>query len=150
MTTITRYQPLINNRPERNSLGSGPSHAISIQSRRFSWPRKFLRQSFNAVHSGELPLTLSSGWTEDKGRNTIIRLPNIAYNSFSKVWIQLIWNPYLRHNIIMTHFLLIMPYQWYSITKANVMRRPLMCTTLKILCHGILFCAMWCPGIVLI
>jgi len=39
--TITRYQPLIN-RPGRNSLGSGPSHAISIKSCRFSWPKEFL------------------------------------------------------------------------------------------------------------
>jgi len=40
-TTITIYQPLIN-RCGRNSLGSGPSHAISIKSGRFSWPREFL------------------------------------------------------------------------------------------------------------
>jgi len=40
-TAITRYQPLIN-RPERNSLSSGPLHAISIKSGRFSWPREFL------------------------------------------------------------------------------------------------------------
>ena len=47
---------------------------------------------------------------------------------------------------IMTHFLLIMSYQWYGIIKANVMGRSLMSTTLTILRHGILFCAMWCPG----
>jgi len=35
-TTITRYQPLIN-RPGTNSLGSRPSHAISIKSCRFSF-----------------------------------------------------------------------------------------------------------------
>jgi len=42
-TTITRYQPFIN-RAGRNSLGSGPSHAISIKSHRFSWPREFLNK----------------------------------------------------------------------------------------------------------
>ena len=42
-TTITRYQPLIN-RPGKNSLGSGPSHAISIKSCIFSWPREFLNK----------------------------------------------------------------------------------------------------------
>jgi len=42
ITTITRYQPIIYNRPGRNSLGTGPSHAISIKSHRFSWPREFL------------------------------------------------------------------------------------------------------------
>jgi len=42
------------------------------------------QQSFNAIHR-ELPLTLSSGWTEDQGRNTAIKLPKTAYNSFSKV-----------------------------------------------------------------
>jgi len=40
-TTIT--QPLFN-RPGRNSLGSGPSHAISIKPCRFSWPREFLNK----------------------------------------------------------------------------------------------------------
>jgi len=35
---------------------------------------------------------------------------------------------------------------FYGIIKANVMGRPLMCTTLTILHHGILFCAMWCPA----
>jgi len=50
------YQIFINNKHGRNSLGSGPSHAISIKSCRFSWARKFLRQSFNAVHR-EQPLT---------------------------------------------------------------------------------------------
>jgi len=73
-TTITRYQPLIN-RAGRNSLGSRPSHAISIKS--------------NAIHRGELPLTLSSQWTEDQRRNTIIKLPKTPYNSFSKVLMQL-------------------------------------------------------------
>jgi len=42
-TTITRYQPLIN-RPGRNSLGSGQSHAISIKLHRFSSPREFLNK----------------------------------------------------------------------------------------------------------
>jgi len=83
------YQILIN-RPGRDSLGSRPSHAISLKSCRFFWPREFLN-SFNTIHRGELPLTLNSGSTEDQGRNTIIKLPKIAYNSFSKVWIQLIW-----------------------------------------------------------
>jgi len=48
------------------------------------------QQSCNAVHRGELALTLNSGWTEDQGRNTIIKLPKTAYNSISKVRIQLI------------------------------------------------------------
>ena len=48
---------------------------------------------------------------------------------------------------IMTHFLLIMSYQWYDVIKAKVMRRSLMRTTLTILRHVILFCDMWCPGI---
>ena len=43
------------------------------------------QQSFNAVHRGELHFTLSIGWTEDQGRNTIIKLPKTAYNYFSKV-----------------------------------------------------------------
>jgi len=44
MTTITRYQPLINNRPGKHSLGSGSSHGISMKSHRFSWPREFLNK----------------------------------------------------------------------------------------------------------
>ena len=48
---------------------------------------------------------------------------------------------------IMTQFLLIMPYQWYSIIKANMMGRLLMRTTLTILRNGVLFCAMWRPAI---
>ena len=47
------------------------------------------QHSVNAIHRGELPFTLSSGWTEDQGRNTIIKLPKTAYISFRKVWIQL-------------------------------------------------------------
>jgi len=42
-TSITRYQSLIN-RAGRNSLGSGPSLAISIKSDRFSWLREFLNK----------------------------------------------------------------------------------------------------------
>jgi len=41
-----------------------------------------------------------------------------------------------------------MPYQWYGVIKANVMEISLMGTALTILCHGILSCAMWCPGII--
>jgi len=51
---------------------------------------------------------------------------------------KLLDNKYL--GFIMTHYLLIMAYQWYGIIKATVMRRPLMRTTLTILRHGILFC----------
>jgi len=42
-TTITRYHPFIN-RPGRNSLGSWPSHVISMKSCRFSWPREFVNK----------------------------------------------------------------------------------------------------------
>ena len=48
---------------------------------------------------------------------------------------------------IMAHFLLIMPYHWYGIIKANVMGRSLMHTILTILHHEILFCVMCCSGI---
>ena len=46
---------------------------------------------------------------------------------------------------IVTHFLLIMPYQWYGFIKASVMGRSLMRTTLTTLRHGILFCVTWFP-----
>jgi len=85
-TTITRYQPFIN-WAGRNSLGSGPSHTISIKS--LFLVMGVLQQSFNAIHR-ELPLTLSSGWTQDQSRNTIIKLPKTAYISFIKVRIQII------------------------------------------------------------
>jgi len=92
--TLTQYKYTIINRnlarPGRNSLDSGPSHAISIKSRWFFLAKGVPQQSFNVIHRGELPLTLSSGWTEDQGRNTITKLPKTAYNSFSKVGIQLI------------------------------------------------------------
>jgi len=84
--TITRYQPLINNRPGKHSLGSGSSHAISIKDfpDKESSPDKVLI----LLIEKKQPLTLSSRWTEDQGRNTIMMLPKIAYNSFSKVSIQ--------------------------------------------------------------
>jgi len=40
----------------------------------------------------------NNSYKADQGKNTI-KLPKSAYNSFSKVWKQLNWNPYLCHNI---------------------------------------------------
>jgi hypothetical protein len=87
-TIVTRNQPLIN-RPGRTSLVSGPSHAISIKSGRYSWTREFLNIVL-MLFIEENCLTSSSGYTEDQGRNTIIKLPKTAFISFNKVWIQLI------------------------------------------------------------
>ena len=87
-TIITRYQPLIN-RPGKTSFCCGPSHAISIKSGRYCWKKEFLNIVL-MLFIEENCLTSSSGYTEDQGRNTIIKLPKTAFISFNKVWIQLI------------------------------------------------------------
>jgi len=60
-TTFTRYQPVINNRPGRNSLGSGPSHAISIKSHRCSWPMEFLKVLMLFVEENNLSHSAMDG-----------------------------------------------------------------------------------------
>jgi len=65
-------------------LGSGPSHAISIQSCRFSSPREFFNKVLMLFIENCLSRLAVDG-QRIKVETQLLSYPKNAYNSFSKV-----------------------------------------------------------------